>query len=115
MWRRLKRLRKEGVIVADVAIVDAAVAGESVSMHVLVSLERERASDLDTFIRHVRGRPEVKSAWYVTGEYDFVLLLKLHSIDAYADFVRDVFHDNANVKAFKTIVSIREVTTARAG
>lgn len=109
--RRLRRMRSEGVIVADVAVVDPAVAGEFVSIHVLVSLERERSFDLDAFIRKIRQRPEVKKIWYVTGEVDFVLLLRLPGMDRYADFVDDVFHADDNVKSFKTIVAIREIET----
>ncbi|MBN7755814.1 Lrp/AsnC family transcriptional regulator [Nitratireductor aquimarinus] len=109
--RRLRRMRSEGVIVADVAVVDPAVAGEVVSIHVLVSLERERSFDLDAFIRKIRLRPEVKKIWYVTGEVDFVLLLRLPGMDHYADFVDDVFHADENVKSFKTIVAIREIET----
>lgn len=107
--RRLRRLRREGVIVADVSLVDPAVAGEAVTIHVLVSLERERSFDLDAFIRKIRNRPEVKKIWYVTGEVDFVLLLRLPGMDQYADFVQQVFHADENVKSFKTIVSIREI------
>ncbi|MCV0348920.1 MAG: Lrp/AsnC family transcriptional regulator [Nitratireductor sp.] len=109
--RRLRRMRSEGVIVADVAVVDPAFAGEVVSIHVLVSLERERSFDLDAFIRKIRLRPEVKKIWYVTGEVDFVLLLRLPGMDHYADFVDDVFHADENVKSFKTIVAIREIET----
>lgn len=109
--RRLRRMRSEGVIVADVAVVDPSVAGEFVSIHVLVSLERERSFDLDAFIRKIRQRPEVKKIWYVTGEVDFVLLLRLPGMDHYADFVDDVFHADDNVKSFKTIVGIREIET----
>ncbi|WP_295814009.1 Lrp/AsnC family transcriptional regulator [uncultured Nitratireductor sp.] len=112
--RRLRRLRREKVIVADIAVVDPSVVGEPVSVHLLVSLERERASDLDSFTRKVRHRPEVKKIWYVTGEADFVMHLRLPSMDQYADFVQEVFHGDSNVKSFKTIVAIREIETSGA-
>lgn len=107
--RRLRRLRKEGVILADVSLVDPAAAGEAVTIHALVSLERERSFDLDAFIRKIRQRPEVKKIWYVTGEVDFVLLLRLPGMDQYADFAQKVFHADENVKSFRTIVTIREI------
>src|SRR5262245_53389307 len=64
--RRLRRLRQDGVIVADVAIVHPAVLGTPLTIHVLVSLERETSERLDEFIRRLRSRPEVRAAWYVT-------------------------------------------------
>jgi Lrp/AsnC family transcriptional regulator, leucine-responsive regulatory protein len=80
--RRLRRLRRDGVIIADVAVVDPAVLGIPLTIHVLVSLERETSDLLDEFTRRLRRRPEVKAAWYVTGDADFVLHLRLSGIDA---------------------------------
>lgn len=107
--RRLRRLRREGVIIADKAMVRPAALGLPLTLHVLVSLERESAAELDAFIRKTRSRPEVRQAWYVTGEADFVLLLQLPDMEAYDRFARQVFHDDPNVKAFRTIVAMREI------
>lgn len=107
--RRLRRLRAEGVIIADRALVRPAALGLPLTLHVLVSLERESAAELDGFIRKTRSRPEVRQAWYVTGEADFVLLLQLPDMEAYDRFAREVFHDDPNVKAFRTIVAMREI------
>jgi Lrp/AsnC family leucine-responsive transcriptional regulator len=107
--RRLRRLRQDGVIAADISVVRPAMIGLPLTVHVLVSLEREGAAELDTFTRKIRGRSEVRQAWYVTGEADFVLLLQLPGMEAYDNFAREVFHDDPNVKAFRTIVAMREV------
>ena len=105
----LRRLRQEGVIAADVSIVHPSVLGLPLTVHVLVSLEREGLAELDTFTRKLRARPEVRQAWYVTGEADFVLRLQLASMEAYEGFARDMFHDDRNVRAFRTIIAIRQV------
>ncbi|WP_419899336.1 Lrp/AsnC family transcriptional regulator [Roseomonas sp. USHLN139] len=107
--RRLRRLRQTGVIQADVAVVHPAVLGRPLTLHVLVSLEREGSALLDAFTRKLRGREEVRQAWYVTGEADFVLLLNLASMEAYEAFTREVFLDDPNVRGFRTIVAMREV------
>lgn len=107
--RRLRRLRAEGVIIADRALVRPAALGLPLTLHVLVSLERESAAELDAFIRKARSRAEVRQAWYVTGEADFVLLLQLPDMEAYDRFARAVFHDDPNVKSFRTIVAMREI------
>ena len=110
--RRLRRLRREGVIAADVSIVHPAVLGLPLTIHVLVSLEREGLALLDAFTRKLRRRPEVRQAWYVTGEADFVLHLQLASMEAYDDFAREVFLDDPNIRGFRTIVAMREVVGA---
>lgn len=111
--RRLRRLRRAGVILADVSVVHPAALGLPLTVHVLVSLEREGSALLDAFTRKLRGRPEVERAWYVTGEADFVLLLRLASMEAYETFAREVFHDDPNVRAFRTMVAMREVAMRR--
>ena len=111
--RRLRRLRNEKVIAADVSIVRPSAIGLGVVVHVLVSLEREGAAELRQFVDTLRARPEVKAAWYVTGECDFVVLLHFEKMTAYEAFTRDVFHSNANVRGFRTLVSIREAVPRR--
>jgi Lrp/AsnC family leucine-responsive transcriptional regulator len=110
--KRLRRLRRDGVIAADVSILHPAVLGQSLTVHVLVSLEREDAAALDAFTGKIQSRSEVRQAWYVTGEADFLLLLKLPGMEAYESFAREVFHADPNVRAFRTIVSMREVVGA---
>ncbi len=106
--RRVRRLRRSGVILADVSVVHPAVLGTPLTIHVLVSLEREGTAALDAFERKLRERREVQGAWYVTGEADFVLLLRVSSMEAYEGFARAVFHDDPNVRAFRTLVTLHD-------
>lgn len=106
--RRLRRLRAEKVITADVSIVSPAVLGVPVTIHVLVSLVQ--GSQLaDAFARKLGSRPEIRHASYVTGGADFVLHLQVESMEAYAAFAREIFHDDPNVASFYTYVAMREV------
>lgn len=107
--RRLRRLRRNGIIVADVSVVQPAVLGTPLTVHVLVSLERETSQRLDDFVRRLRQRPEVRAAWYVTGDADFVVELKLAGMEAYDAFARAMFHDDENVRSFRTIIALRQV------
>ena len=108
----LRRLRRDRVIAADVSVVRPAAVGLPLTVIALVSLEREGAAALDTFARQVRARPEVRQCWYVTGEADWVLVLRLASMEAYETFTREVFLADPNVRAFRTLVAMREVVGA---
>ena len=107
--RRLRRLRRDRVIAADVSVVRPAAVGLSLTVVALVSLEREGAQALDFFARRVRARPEVRLCWYVTGEADWVLVLRLPSMEAYEALARELFLDDPNVRGFRTLVAMREV------
>ena len=111
--RRLRRLRAEGVIAADVAVVRPEALGLGLTMHVLVTMEREGSAVLDAFSRKISSLTEVHQAWYVTGESDFVLLVRVASMADYERFTRANLNDDPNVRSFRTIIAIREVVEAR--
>ncbi|TIX66841.1 MAG: Lrp/AsnC family transcriptional regulator, partial [Mesorhizobium sp.] len=102
--RRLKRLRSEGIIEADVSIVSAKAVGRPVQMLVLVSLERERADIIDRFKKAIKSTVEVVNGFYVTGDADFVLYVTASSMEDYEAFTRRFFYENSDIKAVKTMV-----------
>ncbi|MHC4049405.1 Lrp/AsnC family transcriptional regulator [Bradyrhizobium sp. 25ACV] len=107
--RRLKRLRSEGIIEADVSIVSPKAVGRSIQMLVMVSLERERADIIDKFKKAIKSSAEVVNGFYVTGDADFVLYITAHSMEDYEQFTRQFFYENPNIKGFKTMVIVDRV------
>lgn len=107
--RRLKMLRKEGVIEGDVSIVSPKAVGRHVFMLVLVSLERERADIIDKFKKSIRNTPEVMTGYYVTGDSDFVLVITSKDMEDYERFTRRFFYENFDIKSFKTLVVMDRV------
>lgn len=102
--RRLNKLRANKVIEADIAVVSPKAAGRPLMMLVAVELARERSDIIDRFKRAVRDRAEVMSAYYVTGETDFMLVVSARDMADYEAFTRDFFYNNADIKGFKTTV-----------
>lgn len=102
--RRLRRLRAEGVIEADVAIIAPEALGRPVQVLVQVSLERERADIIDRFKAAIRKTPEI-----VTGEADFILVVTARDMADYEQFTRRFFYENSHIKGFKTMVVIDRV------
>jgi Lrp/AsnC family leucine-responsive transcriptional regulator len=107
--RRLKRLREEGVIEADIAVVAPEAVGWQLTMVVEVTLERERPELMDEFKRSMRATPEVMLCLYVTGETDFILIVTAKTMRDYEDFTRRFFFENANVRRFHTYVVMDRV------
>ena len=112
--RRLKRLRAEGVIEADVAIVSPKAVGRQVTMIVLVSLERERADIVDRFKASIRNTREVMLGYYVTGDADFMLIVTARDMESYEQFTRRFFYGNHDIKGFKTMVVMDRVKASLA-
>jgi DNA-binding Lrp family transcriptional regulator len=107
--RRLKRLRNEGVIEADVSIVSPRAVGRQITMIVLVSLERERADIVDRFKSAIRNTREVMIGYYVTGDADFILVVTAKDMEGYEQFTRRFFYENPDIKGFKTMVVMDRV------
>ncbi|MHC4049436.1 Lrp/AsnC family transcriptional regulator [Bradyrhizobium sp. 25ACV] len=102
--RRLKRLRSEGIIEADVSIVSPKAIGRNVTVVLVIFFERARADIIDRFRRAIRKMPEVMSGFYTTGPADFVLLVTADNMEDYEQFTRRLVHEAPDIKRFETIV-----------
>jgi Lrp/AsnC family leucine-responsive transcriptional regulator len=107
--RRLKRLRSERVIESDVSIVSPKAVGRTVTTLLFISLERDRADIVDRFKQTICSMSEIMSAFYVTGEADFVLLVTASNMEDYERFTRRIVYENADIKSFKTMVVLDRV------
>jgi Lrp/AsnC family transcriptional regulator, leucine-responsive regulatory protein len=102
--RRLKRLRSEGIIEAEVAIIAPRSLGRTVSMIVMITLERDRIDIIDKFRRWLRETREIMIAYCITGDADYLLVVTAKDMEDYSAFTRRYFHDNPDIRAFKTMV-----------
>ena len=107
--RRLKRLRDEKVIEADVSIISPTVAGIGITCVVDVILEDGNSRALEKFKSIMRERSEVMQCYFLTGTYDFVILVNTVDMRHYEDFTKKWLMDNPNVKHFYTHVVMDKV------
>lgn len=107
--RRLRRLRAEGIIVADVAVIDPARLKPSITIHVLVELHQSNLRAEQAFARKMQRQSEVIAAWNVTGRTDFLLIVAVESIEAYQRFSDEILAADEDVRMFETLVSLREI------
>jgi Lrp/AsnC family transcriptional regulator, leucine-responsive regulatory protein len=102
--RRIRRLRENGVIVADVAVLSAEAVGRRVTALVEVELLAGSRDDLvDDFKRRMTARPEVQQCYYVSGEYDFLLVVTARDLADYERLTRQLFFGAGNIRKFRSI------------
>lgn len=109
--KRLGRLRRQGYVEADIAVLSPERAGRGLILLVEVTLEKERRADLEGFKRRMLDAPEVMQCYYVTGAADFFLVMSACSMGEYTAFTRRHFFDQANVVRFTTSVVMDRVKT----
>jgi DNA-binding Lrp family transcriptional regulator len=100
--RRLKRLREEGVILAEQALLDPRALGLQLTAIVEVDLVDESARASAAFRERMVARPEVQQCYGVAGEKDYVLVVIVPDLPAYDAFCQACLLHDANVRSFTT-------------
>lgn len=109
--RRLKLLASAGVIERFSARLDPKALGYDLTVIVEVRAENERADLLDDMQRRFAACPQVQQCYYVAGEWDFMLIFLVRSMDQYVALTRELFFESGNVKSFNTLVVMNRVKT----
>ncbi len=88
-WRRIERLKKTGVIIRQVTLLDCDKLGINFEVFASVKLQLPTRENLDTFEQAVAQWPEVVECATVTGAIDYMLRVVTRDMHAYDDFLRD--------------------------
>lgn len=102
--RRIKRLRETGVIHSEQAIIDGASLGFPLRVIVQVCLTHGGAESLANFKQRCLALAEIQQCYYVTGDYDFVLIITVHDMSHYERLTQNLFLDNPAIQKFQTLV-----------
>ncbi len=100
--RRLKKLRDNGIIEKEVAIISPEKLGYSMTFIVMVELERESLDKLNAFKKQIDLEPRVQQSYYVTGETDFVLICLVKDANDFENLTHTLFFENSNVRRFRS-------------
>jgi Lrp/AsnC family leucine-responsive transcriptional regulator len=106
--RRLQKLRESGLIRRDVAIVDYAALGRGLTVLVLVSLKTETKGVGTAFAARMGAHDIVTQCMSVTGAFDFVLTVRVTSMQEYERFMEAELLTDDNVQQFQTLVVLKE-------
>lgn len=105
--RRVKALVETGVIERRVAILNPDALGHGLTALVEVTLDRQGADWLDTFEAHALPFAEVQQCWRVSPGPDFVLVLQVADMAAYAELAQRLFTSQSNVRNVKAFFSVK--------
>jgi DNA-binding Lrp family transcriptional regulator len=107
--RRVKRLKAERVISSTVALVDPQAVGRPSFFIVGLEIERERPELLSRLKAWLSAEEAVQQAFYVTGNWDYLLVVAARDVSAYDQFMSRLLNDNPNVRRFSTNVALSVV------
>ncbi|MCI5075738.1 Lrp/AsnC family transcriptional regulator [Oricola sp.] len=105
--RRVRRLRKAGIIERVVAILNPARTGRVLQALVTVELRLHGEQHMRRFLDLAIVEDAVSQAYAVTGETDVVLMLSLRDMEEFDALCDRLFRDQTNVARFFTMIVIR--------
>lgn len=107
--RRLKRLRQDKIIEADISVISPAAVGFGITCVVDVTLHLGNSEVIDGYKKLMLNCVEVMQCYYVTGTYDFVVIVNTRDMKHYEAFSKKYFMDDPTVKQFYTHVVMDKV------
>lgn len=112
--RRIRKLKKSGIISRIVAILDPRKAGRSLKTIVTVELKQHGEQHMRRFLELATGEPAVVQAHAVTGDVDVVLHFALKDMVEFDAICERIFRNDTNVFRFQTMVVLRTAKEAHA-
>ena len=113
-WRRIQRMRDDGIIRAEVALVDRRKVGLTAQVFAQVKLSAHGRQHLDEFAEAIRGFPEVLECYVLMGAVDFMLRIVAADIDAYERFFFDKLSRVPGVGEINSIVALTDIKSTTA-
>lgn len=107
--RRITKLRNEKIIEADVSIISSSAIGMAITCIVDVVLHEGSSKGIEKFKQAMSNCTEVAHCYYVTGSYDFVLIVNTRDMSHFEVFSKTQLMDNPNLKHFYTHVVMDKV------
>lgn len=100
--RRIRDMRDAGIISADVAMIDPFALGYGMLAFLEVSLANQSDEHMLEFETRMNREPEVMQCYFVSGDYDYFLVVHVVDMDAYYQFVRRAISGSGNVRHFQS-------------
>ena len=105
--RRRAGLESDGVIVGYHARLDPEAMGRGLRAVVRVNLTSHSEDRAGEFTALVAGSEEIKEAFAVSGDADYVLLIQCENLTAFADFIHQTLLPFPNVGQVKSEIVLR--------
>lgn len=107
--RRLKRLRSDRVIAAEVAILDRRAVGQPMTFVAGLEIERENYEAISKFKAWAARQDHIQQVYYVTGNVDLIAIITARDVGHYDDITAAIMSQNQQIKRIHTNVVLREL------
>ena len=95
VWNRIKKLKKNGFINKQVALLDSDLLGFGMCFYVLVKTSQHEVEWSKKFLEALKRRPEILEAHRLAGDIDYILKVRVSDAAAYDRFYQSLTRDVA--------------------
>jgi len=108
-WRRIQRMRSEGLIPDQVVTLDRRAAGFNAMVFAQVKLTSHGRSNLSEFSKAIQDFPEVLDCYVLMGSVDFLLRVVAEDIEAYERFFFEKLSQLPGVHEINSSIALSEI------
>ncbi len=113
-WRRVQRLRGDGIIKAEVALVDRRKVGLNTQVFAQIKLTAHGRSHLEDFAEAIGAFPEVLDCFVLMGSVDFMLRIVTRDIESYEAFFFHRLSKVPGIQEISSMVALSEIKSTTA-
>lgn len=111
-WRRLQRLKDEGIVGERRYVVDPEAVGYDILVLCFVKAIEHKRDKLQKFEDAVQRVPEILQCYSLSGDHDYVLLVIARSVRDYEATVKNAIVELPNVQSVSTSFTLKRVKNA---
>jgi len=108
-WRRLQRLKDEGYIKKQVAILDRRKFGSGLCIFAYLKMTTLTEAQRADFLRQIQAIPEILECHTVFGEMDIMMKVLVRSLEWYQKFIFETILKLPGVQDIQSTVTLTEL------
>ncbi len=108
-WRRIQRLKEEGVIRKQVTLLDRKKIGRNTQVFAQIKLNAHGRKNLTDFAEAMHQFPEVLECHVLMGAVDFMLRIVTRDIESYERFFFEKLSAVPGIQEVNSIVALSEI------
>ncbi len=110
-WRKVRKLKEDGVILGYRAVLDRKKIGLGVMVFIRVAIDSHSVSEAKKFEQEVTALEDVVACYSIGGDADFLLQVVAFDLDYYANFAMSVVRRLPGIKEMQSMFVLKEIKT----
>lgn len=110
--KRLKRLRSEKVIAAEIAVLDRDAVGHPMTFIAALEIERDNYDTVAKFRDWARHVDAIQQIYYVTGSADLIAIITARDVESYDRLTAQLMKGNPTIRRITTNVVLNALKTS---